>query len=93
VKQIDWSELKNEQLKAERSACFEDVQAAIEDNKVLEDIPHPNHAKYPYQRILVINIDNYAYLVPYVEDEVKMFFKTVIPSRKATKHYLGRMAK
>jgi len=48
---------------------------------------HEN-AKYVGQKIFVININNYAYLVPFVEDEEKVFLKTIIPSRKATKKYL-----
>lgn len=37
----------------------------------------------------VINIDNYVYLVPFIEDQQKYFLKTIFPSRKATKKYLG----
>jgi hypothetical protein len=33
--------------------------------------------------------DDYVYLVPFVEDELTVFLKTIIPSRKATKQYLG----
>jgi hypothetical protein len=33
--------------------------------------------------------DDYVYLVPFVEDEQTVFLKTIIPSRKATKQYLG----
>jgi len=53
------------------------------------DIEHPNDDKYPNQRVFVININDYAYLVPYVENQKEIFLKTVIPSRKATKLYLG----
>jgi hypothetical protein len=42
------------------------------------------------QRIFIINIDDYAYLVPFIETEEDVFLKTIIPSRKATKLYLGR---
>jgi len=45
--------------------------------------------KNTHQRVFVINIDDYAYLVPYVENRKEIFLKTVIPSRKATKMYLG----
>ena len=38
---------------------------------------------------MVIGIDDYAYLVPYVEDEDEIFLKTIIPSRKATRQYKG----
>ena len=37
----------------------------------------------------VVLIEDYVYLVPYVESENGIFLKTIIPSRKATKHYLG----
>lgn len=56
---------------------------------MLDDIEHPNKAKYPNQRVFVVEVDEYAYLVPYVESDNEIFLKTVIPSRKATKQYLG----
>ena len=56
---------------------------------MLDDYLHPNQQKYAGQRIMVIGIDNYAYLVPYVEDEGELFLKTIIPSRRATEKYLG----
>jgi hypothetical protein len=33
--------------------------------------------------------EDYVYLVPFVEDEHTVFLKTIIPSRKATKQYIG----
>jgi len=36
----------------------------------------------------IVNMGNYAYLVPFVEDEAGIFLKTIIPSRKATRKYL-----
>jgi len=50
---------------------------------------HPNKKKYPNQKILIIDVDEYAYLVPCVIDKDEYFLKTIIPSRKATKKYLG----
>ena len=88
MKYYDWDELKNAILKAQRGICFEDVIAAINENKVLDRSNHPNQAKYPNQKVLVFAKDNYAYMVPFVEDEEKIFFKTIIPSRKATKKYI-----
>lgn len=61
----------------------------IENGDILDDYEHPNQKKYPEQRIMVIGINNYAYLVPYVEDEDELFLKTIIPSRKATEGYFG----
>ena len=56
---------------------------------MVDDIEHPNKEKYLHQRIFVVDINNYAFLVPYVESEKEIFLKTVIPSREATKLYLG----
>ena len=88
MKHIEWSEDKNNKLKLERGICFEDIQTLIEDDKVLADISHPNKIRYKNQRIFIIEVDSYAYLVPYVEDETKIFLKTIVPNRKATKKYV-----
>jgi hypothetical protein len=68
---------------------FERITCLIEAGEVLDIIQHPSAERYPKQRMFIINIDNYAHLVPFVETEGDIFLKTVIPSRKATKQYLG----
>jgi len=88
MKRFDWHDEKNEQLKRERGISFEEIVLAIENGSTLDTINHPNKKRYPNQSILVVNISMYAYLVPFVEDEEKVFLKTIIPSRKATKKYL-----
>lgn len=88
VKYYDWNKAKNELLKIERDISFEEVYIAIESGGLLELIKHPNPKKYPNQKVFVVSINNYVYLVPFVEDEEKVFLKTIIPSRKATKKYL-----
>lgn len=93
MKYFDWSKEKNELLKAEREISFEDVVNAIEEGYLLAITEHPNKVRYPNQKIFVVNIDNYAYLVPFVEDENKVFLKTIIPSRIATKKYLLKKGK
>ena len=50
---------------------------------------HHNQSRYPGQNVSVVIVDEYAYLVPYVETETVVFLKTIIPSRKATKKYVG----
>lgn len=90
MKYFDWDERKNAKLRAERGIGFEDVQLAIEGGKLLDTTDHPNKRKYPDQKIFVVEIDNYVYLVPFIEDEEKVFLKTIFPSRKATKVYLKR---
>ena len=60
----------------------------MEKGEVLDTIEHPNQEKYPGQKIAVVMIDTYAYLVPYVEHNEEIFLKTIIPSRKATNKYV-----
>ena len=83
-----WSPEKNEALKADRGVSFENIVIAIESGGLLDILPHPNQAKYPGQRLLVVACDGYAYLVPLVEEADHFFLNTVIPSRKATRDYL-----
>ncbi len=88
--QVDnWNEEKNEQLRAQRGITFEEILFHIEHGDLLDVLEHPNPKRYPGQRILVVGVNDYAYLVPYVEDDRELFLKTIIPSRKATKQYMG----
>jgi uncharacterized DUF497 family protein len=88
VKYFDWNDEKNELLLERRGVTFEDVVMAIESCNLLDRMRHPNLKKYPNQFVLYVNIGGYVYSVPCVEDESKVFLKTIIPDRKATKHYL-----
>ncbi len=83
-----WNPEKNEELIKERGISFERIIQHIENKQVLDVIKHPNTSKYPNQRMFILEIDNYAYLVPFVENNSEVFLKTIIPSRKATKKYL-----
>ena len=84
-----WNREKNEGLKAKRGIGFERVIMHIERGDILDVVDHPNRARYPNQQILVVEIDGYVYLVPFVENDEGRFLKTIIPSRKATRDYLG----
>lgn len=84
-----WNHEKNEKLKVERGVGFEQIILHIERGDLLDVIEHPNQSKYPNQKMLVVKIKEYAYLVPFVETEKGKFLKTIIPSRKATREYLG----
>jgi len=90
VKYFDWDEEKNKILIKERGVSFEEIKVAVEDGRKLGTYDHPNQKRYPGQKIMVVEIDNYAYSVPYIRDGDKIFLKTIIPSRKATKKYLRR---
>ena len=85
---ITWDIAKNNRLKEERKISFEDVVFSIEQGKILDIIQHPNKERYPRQNMLIVEINNYAYLVPFIESSNEIFLKTIIPSRKATKKYL-----
>ena len=89
MKKFDWNGDKNQQLIADRGVSFEEVIFFIQEGHLLDDLKHPNEKKYPRQRIFVVDIDDYAYLIPYVEDREVIFLKTIIPSRMATKQYIG----
>ncbi|MBC2714791.1 MAG: toxin [Desulfobacteraceae bacterium] len=84
-----WNKEKNERLKIERGVSFEQITMHIERGDVLDIVTHPNQEKYPNQQLLVVEINDYVYLVPFVENENGKFLKTIIPSHKATRDYLG----
>jgi uncharacterized DUF497 family protein len=88
MKYFSWNEKKNDLLKTQRQVSFEDIVFQIEKGFLLDVLEHPNQEKYTGQRIFVVQIDDYGYLVPFIEDEREIFLKTIIPSRKATKKYL-----
>ncbi len=88
MKIFNWSSDKNQQLIEDRNRSFEEVVFYLQNGGLLDDISHPNALDYSNQRIFVVAIEDYAYLVPYVENEKEIFLKTVIPSRKFTKLYL-----
>jgi hypothetical protein len=79
---------KNLKLIDERTISFEEIIAAIEDGQIVDILEHPNQKKYGDQKIYVISVKEYMYLVPFVIDpEGNVFLKTIIPSRKAKKKY------
>ena len=88
MKHFAWNSEKNAQLVEARGISFERVIYHIERNEILDIIKHPNSSKHPNQRMFILEISNYAYLVPFVEIDSEVFLKTIIPSRKATRKYL-----
>ncbi len=89
MKTYAWNSEKNELLKKERGISFEEIVLNIQLGNELDLFEHPNQERYPGQKILVVLVEGYAYLVPFVENGEELFLKTIIPSRKATKHYRG----
>lgn len=90
MKTFRWSHAKNEWLSLERQITFEEIVLAIGRGGVLDVLMHRNPARYPGQRILVVAVSGYAYLVPFVEETEAYFLKTIIPSHKATRDYLSK---
>ena len=88
MKVVRWDNDKNELLKNSRGVCFEQVVILMEREDIVETIEHPNQNKYPGQKIATVMIDDYAYLVPYIQQSDEIFLKTIIPSRKATNKYM-----
>lgn len=89
MKYFDWNKEKNKILKDTRGVSFEDVISAIEQGKLKNRMRHPNVDRYPNQFIFYVEIKNYIYAVPFVEDDIVIFLKTIYPDRNATKKYLG----
>jgi hypothetical protein len=89
MKYYDWNDDKNELLKKLRGASFEQVVLAIVSGDLVDRVKHPNPEKYPNQRVFLVKIEDYIYSVPYIEDDEKIFLKTIIPNSKATKKHLG----
>lgn len=88
MKYFDWDVKKNEILRETRNISFEEIVFAIANDKLLDILEHPNTEKYPNQKLFIVEISDYAYVVPFIEDEEKYFLKTIYPSREATKRYL-----
>jgi uncharacterized DUF497 family protein len=80
---FDFNREKNEKIFLERGITFDDVIEAIAYKGILLNFDNPNKGKYPNQKILVVNMNNYAYCVPYVIQKGDTWFlKTIYPSRK-----------
>ena len=89
MKPFRWNAEKSTTLKELRGVSFESIVVAIEAGGLLDILAHANTKKYAHQQVLVVSLDNYVYLVPFVEEESSYFLKTVIPSRKTTRAYLS----
>jgi uncharacterized DUF497 family protein len=89
VKPFRWDPDKNERLKAGRGISFEEIVLAIDEDGLKDILVHPNQRRYPGQVVLVVAYRNYAFLVPSIEENTHYYLKTIIPSRRATRDYLG----
>ena len=83
MKYFSWNTDKNKQLQEEHNISFEEVVFYIEKGLLLDIVEHPNQEKYSGQKIFIININDYAYLVPFVETDREVFLKTILTLRKS----------
>lgn len=90
MKFFDWNEEKNRILLDKRNISFEEIVFSIDNGHLLDVLEHHNKSRYPDQGLIIVEIRNYAYVVPFVENDNTYFLKTIYPSRKATKKYLNR---
>ena len=90
MKLVEWNEEKNKQLQVERNLSFEAVVIAIEQGRLIDIVPNPSK-HHPHQNVFVVEIDDYLVLVPFVEDEEKIFLKTAFRSRKVMKNRQGSL--
>ena len=93
MKIIRWNEEKNIKLRLARGVSFEDIEEAILGDRLHSIEMHPDQEKYPNQKKLFVEIDDYIYVVPFMESDDEIFFKTIYPSRKDTKLLLGKNKK
>ena len=89
MKSYVWNDEKNKFLQNERGISFEDIVNAISNGDLLDSIKNPSSEKYSSQSVFIVSLKGYVYCVPYVEDEISIFLKTIFPSRKMKKRYLG----
>ena len=87
MKTFNWNIQKNIWLKENRRISFEEIVLAIVQHRIKQVYDHPNQTKYPGQKIYEVEIDDYVFLIPFIESEYELFLKTIIPSRKATKKH------
>ncbi len=82
---------KNAWLTENRGISFEQIIAVLESKGAVDIIEHPNTDQYSHQQIFLVELSNYIYLVPFVEQRInELFLKTIFPSRKMTKKYLTK---
>ena len=79
---------KNIELMLERGVSFEEILSSLEQGGLLTVLDHPNRWTYPNQQIWVAKLRDYAHLVSLARPKDKLFSKTIMPSRAATKLHL-----
>ena len=90
MRYFDWNEEKNRLLKKRRNISFEVIVLSIDSGGLLDIVEHHDQSKYPNQKLLIVEVENYAYVVPFLLSDETYFLKTIYPSRKATQTYINK---
>ena len=90
MRYFDWNEEKNRLLKKRRNISFEEIVLSIESGGLLDIVEHHDQNKYPNQKLLIVEVENYAFVVPFLLSDETYFLKTIYPSRKATQTYINK---
>ena len=90
-KYFNWNPEKNQLLLRERGVSFERIVFEIASGNELAVLEHPNQERYPGQKISMVQVEDYVYAVPFIETDLEIFLKTIIPSRKATKQFRSNL--
>lgn len=81
---INWDPEKNKLLKRTRKISFEEIAQLIKSNQIIAVEDNPGRSN---QEMYILEIKNYAIVVPFVKTDEEIFLKTAFPSRKHTKRY------
>ena len=90
-KYFNWNPEENQLLIRERGVSFERIVFEIASGNELAVLEHPNQEKYPGQKISMVQVEDYVYAVPFIETDLEIFLKTIIPSRKATRQFRSNL--
>jgi hypothetical protein len=85
-----WDAAKDDFLRKVRGISFERVVVAIEMGELKAVLEHPRPAEYPGQRLFVVEVDGYAWVVPHRREGSDCVLITAYPSRKYTRRYLRK---
>lgn len=88
MKPVRFSKEKDRWLRKERGVSFKEISESIKKERMKKIINHPNKKKFPKQKMFLVQLKSYIYVVPFVEELGYIFLKTVYPSHKYTKKYL-----
>lgn len=88
MKTFKWNVEKNQKLKKERGVSFEVIIFCIEKGLLLDVVANPNQKKYKKQKLFIVDVMDFVYVIPLTENEDEIYLHTIIPNRNMTDKYL-----